>query len=93
MKGLPTEKYKLTPPANGPIPVALVISEGVNVIDFSGPWGVFSSVMLGGGTDHTMHTTPFDLITVSDKTEVVMSGGLKIVPNYTFANVPAVRWW
>ena len=91
VKGLPTEKYKLTPPANGPIPVALVISEGVNVIDFSGPWGVFSSVMLGGGTDHTMHMTPFDLITVSDKTEVVTSGDLKIVPNYTFANVPAVK--
>jgi transcriptional regulator GlxA family with amidase domain len=91
VKGLATEKYKLTPPANGPIPVALVISEGVNVIDFSGPWGVFSSVMLGGGTDHTMHMTPFDLITVSDKAEVVTSGGLKIVPNYTFANVPAVK--
>ncbi len=87
-KGLPTEKYKLTPPANGPIQVALVISEGVNVIDFSGPWGVFSSVMLGGGTDHAMHTMPFDLITVSDKTEIVSSGGFKIVPNYTFANVP-----
>jgi transcriptional regulator GlxA family with amidase domain len=90
-KGFPTEKYKLSPPANGPIQVALVISEGVNVVDFSGPWGVFSSVMLGGGTDHTMHTTPFDLITVSEKTEVVTSGDLKIVPNYTFANVPAVK--
>ncbi|MEY2506643.1 MAG: hypothetical protein QOH01_972 [Verrucomicrobiota bacterium] len=91
VKGLPTEKYKLTPPANGTIQVALVISEGVNVIDFSGPWGVFSSVMLGGGSDHSMHMTPFDLITVSDKTEIVTSGGLKIVPNYTFANVPPAR--
>src|SRR5205809_5977486 len=88
VKGLATAKYKLTPPAKGRISVAIVISEGVNVIDFSGPWGVFSSVMLGGGTDHSMHTTPFDLITVSDKTEIVTSGGLKIVPNYTFPNVP-----
>jgi transcriptional regulator GlxA family with amidase domain len=47
--------------------------------------------MLGGGTDHSMHMTPFDLITVSDKREIVTSGGLKIVPNYTFANVPPVR--
>jgi transcriptional regulator GlxA family with amidase domain len=91
VKGLPTEKSKLTPPADGPIQVALVISEGVNVIDFSGPWGVFSSVMLGGGADHTMHRMPFDLITVSDKTEIVSSGDLKIVPNYTFANVPPVK--
>ena len=91
VKGLATEKSKLTPPANGLIPVALVISEGVNVIDFSGPWGVFSSVMLGGGTDHAMHMTPFDLFTVSDKTEIVTSGGLKLMPNYTFANVPPTK--
>jgi len=91
VKGLPTEKFKLTPPADSAIQVALVISEHVNVIDFSGPWGVFSSVMLGGGTDHAMHRTPFDLITVSDKTEVVTSGGLKIVPNYTFANMPPAK--
>jgi transcriptional regulator GlxA family with amidase domain len=88
VKGLPAEKSKLTPPVDGRILVALVISEGVNVIDFSGPWGVFSSVMLGGGTDHAMHRVPFDLITVSDKTEIVTSGGLKIVPNHTFADVP-----
>jgi transcriptional regulator GlxA family with amidase domain len=91
VKGLATEKSKLTPPANGRIPVALVISEGVNVIDFSGPWGVFSSVMLGSGSDHAMHMTPFDLFTVSDKTEIVTSGGLKLVPNYTFANVPETK--
>ena len=90
-KGLATEKYKLTPPAHGPIRVAIVISEGVNVIDFSGPWGVFSSVMLGGGTDHSMHKLPFDLMTVSEKTEIVTSGGLKLVPNYTFANVPETK--
>jgi transcriptional regulator GlxA family with amidase domain len=90
-KGLPTEKSKLTPPAAGPIRVAMVISEGVNVIDFSGPWGVFSSVMLGSGPDHSMHKMPFDLITVSDKTEIVTSGGLKLVPNYTFTNVPEAK--
>ncbi len=58
VKGVATEKSKLTPPASGRIPVALVISEGVNVIDFSGPWGVFSSVMLGSGTDHATHMMP-----------------------------------
>jgi len=91
VKGLATQKFKLTPPASGAIPVAIAISEGVNVIDFSGPWGVFSSVMLGGGTDHSLHMTPFDLFTVSDKTEIVSSGGLKFVPNYTFANVPETK--
>src|SRR5436190_5051875 len=90
VKGLAAAKYKLTPPAKGSIPVAILISEGVNVIDFSGPWGVFSSVMIGDG-GHEMHQMPFDLFTVSDTTEVVTSGGLKLVPNYTFANVPETK--
>jgi transcriptional regulator GlxA family with amidase domain len=90
VRGLPTQNSKLTPPANGNIPVAIVISEGVNVIDFSGPWGVFSSVMIGAG-GHPTHRMPFDLFTVSDKTDIVTSGGLKLVPNYTFANVPETK--
>ena len=91
-KGLATQKYKLTPPTNGKIPVAIVISEGVNVIDFSGPWGVFSSVMLGGGADHSMHKMPFDLVTVAEKAEMVTAGsGLKLMPDYTFTNVPETK--
>ena len=90
-KGLVTQTSKLTPPKSGSIPVAILISEGVNVIDFSGPWGVFSSVMLGSGTDHAMHTMPFDLFSVSETTEIVTSGGLKLVPNYAFANVPEAK--
>jgi transcriptional regulator GlxA family with amidase domain len=90
VKGLATKKYKLTPPASGSIPVAILVSEGVNVIDFSGPWGVFESVMIHGGGDAMR--MPFDLFTVSDTTEVVVaSGGLKLVPSYTFANVPETK--
>jgi transcriptional regulator GlxA family with amidase domain/YHS domain-containing protein len=69
-----------------PIPVAFVISEGAVVIDFCGPWEVFRDVILPGG-DH-----PFHLYTVSDKTApLTASGGMKIVPNYTFANAPAPK--
>jgi len=89
-KGVATEKYKLTSPASGKIPVAILISGGVNVIDFSGPWGVFSSVMLGSG-GHENHKMPFELFTVSEKAEMVTSGGLKLMPNYTFANVPETK--
>jgi len=87
-KGLPTQKYKLTPPAKGDIRVAVVISDGVNIIDFSGPWGVFESVMLphsGPG----MGPMPFDVFSVSNKTEIVTAGGLKLMPGYSFANMPA----
>lgn len=84
VKGLPTEKSKLTPPSKGSIPVAMLISDGLNVIDFSGPWGVFESVSIPNGND-----SPFRLFTVSEKTELITSGsGLKLMPDYTFANVP-----
>jgi len=69
-----------------PIPVAFVISEGAVVIDFCGPWEVFRDVMLPGG-DH-----PFRLYTVSDKiAPITAGGGMKIVPDYTFANAPAPK--
>jgi putative intracellular protease/amidase len=76
---------RLEPPSEGPITVAVLVSEGVNVIDFSGPWGVFESVML----PHAQQM-PFRLIAVSEATELVTSpSGLKIKPDYTFANLPA----
>ena len=85
VKGIATTNAKLTPPSSGRIRVAVVISQGVNVIDFSGPWGVFESVMLPGRAG-----APFELFTVSDDTEIVHSGtGLQLKPNYSFENVPA----
>jgi transcriptional regulator GlxA family with amidase domain len=87
VKGLGTEKYKLKPPTSGSIPVAILISAGLNVIDFSGPWGVFESVSVPNATE-----PPFHLFTVAEKAEMVTSGsGLKLMPDYTFANVPAPR--
>jgi transcriptional regulator GlxA family with amidase domain len=84
-KGIATKKYRLTPPPHGRIPVAVVISEGVTVIDFAGPWEVFQDVMVG-------EEMPFQLFTVSDKIETITgSGGLKLVPDYTFANVPECK--
>lgn len=86
-KGLVTEKSKLTPPGKGRIPVAVLISQGVNVIDFSGPWGVFESVTLPKVSD-----PPFQLFTVADTAEIVASfSGLKIKPDFTFANVPETK--
>jgi len=82
----PTEANSLKPPAKGDIPIAFVISEGAVVIDFCGPWEVFRDVMVSGG-DH-----PFRLYTVSDKTDPIHAGGgMKIVPDFTFANAPAPK--
>lgn len=80
---------KLTPPAKGKIPVAVAISEGVTVIDFAGPWEVFQDVHVQNRGDNMDEQMPFQLFTVSDKIETVIgSAGLKLVPDYTFDNVP-----
>ena len=55
------------------------------MIDFAGPWEVFQDVMVGD-------QMPFQLFTVSDKIETITAtAGLKLVPDYTFANVPECK--
>ena len=78
---------KLTPPTNAPVMVGILVSEHVNVIDFSGPWGVFESVSLLGSNE-----PPFRLLAVSDTTELVTSAsGLKIKPDHTIDDVPKLN--
>ena len=87
VKGLVVEKSKLAAPSSGSIPVAILISAGLNVIDFSGPWGVFESVQVPDANE-----PPFRLFTLAESAEVVTSGsGLKLMPHYTFANAPEVK--
>jgi hypothetical protein len=45
----------LTPPAQGSIPVAFPISKGAVIIDFCGPWEVFSAVEIHGRKDPAFH--------------------------------------
>jgi putative intracellular protease/amidase/YHS domain-containing protein len=73
----------LTPPSTGKIPVAFPISDGAVVIDFCGPWEVFQDAAPMDGKGG------FDLYTVAEKSgPIETSGGMKIVPNYTFENAP-----
>src|ERR1041384_2907475 len=75
---------KLTAPVKGKIPVAFAISDGVTVIDFAGPWEVFQDVHVPQRGQDMDEQMPFELFTVSDKTEPLAgSAGLKLVPDYT----------
>jgi transcriptional regulator GlxA family with amidase domain len=83
---------KLTPPKNRPIKVAFVMEEGAVMIDFGGPWEVFSNVMLPGKKD-MQDSMPFDLYTVgASKKPIHSSGshrpGMIITPDYDFSDVP-----
>jgi len=74
----------LTPPAAGSIPIAFPISQGAVLIDFAGPWEVFQNVDIPGRSGEAFH-----LYTVSETAApITASGGMKIVPDYTFANAP-----
>jgi len=92
-----SEANKLTPPADGAIPVAFAISRGATMIDFAGPWEVFQDVMVpakgpGSQQGHANHRMGFNLYTVSEKTEPIeASAGMKIVPDYTFETAPAPK--
>ncbi len=79
-------------PGTARIPVAVAISRGVTVIDFSGPWEVFQDVWVperGGDMNNQMVC---DLYTVSESTEPVRgSAGLHLIPDHTFATAPPPR--
>jgi transcriptional regulator GlxA family with amidase domain len=80
---------QIKPPTRGKIPVAFAISKDVTVIDFAGPWEVFQDVHVKERGKEMDDQMPFHLFTVSDKTEVLRgSGGLKLVPDYTFETAP-----
>jgi putative intracellular protease/amidase/YHS domain-containing protein len=76
----------LKPPASGSINVAFVISQGAVLIDFAGPWEVFQDATI---PSRHMMDSAFELYTVAGTLNpITVSGGLQIVPNYTFQNAP-----
>jgi transcriptional regulator GlxA family with amidase domain len=76
-----TDDTLLKPPARGPIRVAFPVSRHANVMDLAGPWETFQDVMVPKGG--------FELYTVGESLEPIeCTGGLTIVPNYTFEDAP-----
>ena len=72
------------PPAPGEVPVAFVLTEGANVIDFAGPWEAFQDTAIPG-----TESPGFRLYTVSEtRAPIHLTGGLTVVPEYTFADAP-----
>lgn len=81
----------LKPPADGNIPVAFVLSDGAVMIDFAGPWEVFQDAMMGGN-NMNMKMGMFNLYTVAETTKPIRaSGGMKIIPDYSFADAPTPK--
>src|SRR5205814_10669682 len=69
----------------------LVFADG-GVLDFAGPFEVFSRTRLVGGAEsrRSDDSAPFDVFTVGRDHIVSAIGGLKLIPNHSLADAPPI---
>ena len=73
--------------------VGILIFDNVEVLDFAGPFEVFSRTRLEPGREsrRSDETAPFNVFTVARTTdEIVATGGLRVRPTYGFADSPGI---
>jgi len=71
--------------------VGIFIFDEVEVLDFAGPFEVFSRTRLtpGVASRRSEETAPFHVFTVAaEGRPVVATGGLRVIPDYDFATAP-----
>ncbi|MDA0674633.1 MAG: DJ-1/PfpI family protein, partial [Cyanobacteria bacterium] len=75
--------------------VGILIFPDVEVLDFAGPFEVFSRTRLVPGVESRRNddSAPFHVFTVA-KTQgaIAAVGGLRVLPDYDFATVPPLDW-
>ena len=75
------------------INVGILVFHEVEVLDFAGPFEVFSRTRLNRGAEsrRSDESAPFNTFTVSiDNQPVVATGGLKIISDFTLKNSPNI---
>lgn len=73
--------------------VGILIFDGVEVLDFAGPFEVFSRTRLEPGVQsrRSEQSAPFHVFTVAERPDpVVATGGLRVLPHHDFATVPPI---
>jgi hypothetical protein len=73
--------------------VGILIFDGVEVLDFAGPFEVFSRTRLVPGLEsrRTDDSAPFRVFTVApERREVVATGGLRLSASFTYEDAPPV---
>jgi len=72
--------------------VGILIFEDVEVLDFAGPFEVFSRTRLVAGAEsrRTDDSAPFEVFTVGRDHIVKAIGGLKVIPTYSLAEAPPI---
>ncbi len=75
------------------IRVGIVIFDDVEVLDFAGPFEVFSRTRTepGPASRRSEASAPFEVFTVARSREPVSAvGGLRVTPHYAFADAPSI---
>jgi transcriptional regulator GlxA family with amidase domain len=68
--------------------VGIVLFENIEVLDFCGPFEVFSVTRLNE-RKRREEPSPFEVLLVAEHPEpVTTTGKMKVIPHYTFANCP-----
>ncbi|HEX6903500.1 MAG TPA: DJ-1/PfpI family protein [Thermoanaerobaculia bacterium] len=73
--------------------VGILIFDGVEVLDFAGPFEIFSRTRLTPGVEsrRSEESAPFRVFTVArTAAPVVATGGLTVVPHHGFADAPRI---
>ena len=80
-------------PTRRKVNVGILLFEDVEVLDFAGPFEVFSQTRLEPGIESRSSTdsAPFHVFTVAQSTETLHArGGLRVVPDHAFADAPRI---
>ena len=75
------------------IQVGIFIFDEVEVLDFAGPFEVFSRTRLTPGvlSRRSEETAPFHVFTVAAELRpIAATGGLRVIPDYDFATAPPI---
>ncbi|MFQ5898489.1 MAG: DJ-1/PfpI family protein [Candidatus Methylomirabilia bacterium] len=73
--------------------VGILLFDGVEVLDFAGPFEVFSRTRLTPGPEarRSEESAPFNVFTVAkSRPPIQATGGLEVVPRYAFADAPTI---
>ncbi len=68
--------------------VGIIIFNDIEVLDFCGPFEVFS-VTRCNEEKRREESSPFEVLLIAEKSEtVITTGNMKVIPDYDFANCP-----
>jgi transcriptional regulator GlxA family with amidase domain len=74
--------------------VGILIFDGVEVLDFAGPFEVFSRTRLTPGSEsrRSEETAPFNVFTVArSKAAISTTGNLQVLPHHAWADAPPIH--